>query len=167
MQNLAIGVIFKKDLKSQVSSLKNWWEVINIFIFGDGLWKVKKIGDMCSGSNLKWVGITYFPYFFIRTRTIRVSANIAKMDVIGHFHLLSYHHALSYSPSQWSCGWSPLPEISRKILFWWIFLQLLEVHHRCHLSILYYLHCDNSLNPKKLSKFPSTMRTLGKISRKR
>jgi len=50
--------------------------------------------------------------FFIQIRTTWVSANIAKY-VVGHFIFLSYHHALSYLPSQWSCGWSSLPEISR------------------------------------------------------
>jgi len=43
--------------------------------------------------------------FFIRIRTTQVSANISKY-VMGHFNFLSCHHALSYLPSQWSCGWS-------------------------------------------------------------
>ena len=41
------------------------------------------------------------------------------------------------------------------------------MRHQCHLSILYYLHCGNSLTPNKPSNFPSTMGKLGKLSKKR
>jgi hypothetical protein len=41
------------------------------------------------------------------------------------------------------------------------------VRHWCHLSILYYLYCGNSLTPNKLSNFPSTMGKFSKHSRKR
>ena len=68
--------------------------------------------------------VIIFAVFFIRIRTTPVSADIAKY-IVGYFNYLSHHHALSYLPSQWSCGWSSLPKISQKILFGWIFSQLL------------------------------------------
>jgi hypothetical protein len=41
-----------------------------------------------------------FFVFLIQIRTIRASVSVAKMNVVGHFPLLSYRHALSYHLSQ-------------------------------------------------------------------
>ena len=51
--------------------------------------------------------IIFAVIFVIRIRTIGVSADIAKMDVVGHFHLLSYHHVLVRYP--FAAQVAPLP----------------------------------------------------------
>ena len=82
---------------------------------------------------------------FICCHTIMPCRTLCHSDLVADPHCLKFHRRFFCS----------------------FFSQLLEVRHRCHLSILYYLHCGNSLTPKKPSNFPSTMGKLSKLSRKR